>query len=81
MDSFLYPSVPNGSKDQSSTSEEIFAMNDILFHSDGLDKAIARVENMAEKVRNVDWSALENHLRLRIFTISQDLEAEKPIES
>ena len=81
MDSFVYPNFPYGSKDQSSTSEEILAMNDILFHSDGLGKAIARVENMAEKVRNVDWSALENHLRLRIFTISQDLEAEKSIES
>ena len=56
-------------------------MNDILFHSDGLDKAISRVENMAGKVRNVDWSALENRLRLRIFAISQDLEAEKPIQS
>jgi len=77
MDSFLYPNFPNGSKDPSSTSEERFAMNDILFHSDGLDKAIARVENMAEKVRNVDWSALENHLHLRF---SQDLEAEKSIE-
>ena len=80
MDSFLYPNFPNGSN-----------------HSDGLDKAIARVlpihlyhvEKMAEKagVRFVDvdwrWSALENHLRLGagIFTISQDLEAEKSIES
>ena len=81
MDSFLYSNFPNSSKDQSSTSEEIFAMNDILFHSDGLDKAIARVENMAEKVRNVEWSTLESHLRLGIFTISQDLEAEKSIES
>ena len=71
MDSFLYPNFPNGLKDQFSTSEEIFAMNDILSHSDGLDKAISRVEKMAEKVRNVDWSAL----RLRIFTISQDLDS------
>ena len=84
MDSFLYPNFPNSSKDskdQSSASEGTFVLNDILFQSDGLDKAIARVENMAEKVRNVDWSAPENHLRLGIFTISQDLEAEKSIES
>ena len=73
MDSFLYPNFPNGS-----------------IHSDGLDKAIARVlpihlyhvEKMAEDV-DWRWSALENHLRLGagIFTISQDLEAEKSIES
>ena len=81
MDSFLYPNCPNGSKEQSLTSKGLFAFNDIVSHSDGLDKAIARVENMAEKVRNVDWTALENHLRLgRIFIISQEIEAEKSLD-
>ena len=63
------------------TSKELFACNNIVSHSDGLDKAIARVENMAEEVRNVDWSALENHLRLlRIFIVSQEIEAEKSLD-
>ena len=51
MDSCLYLHFSNGSKDQSSTSEGKFALNDILCHSDGLDKAIARVENMAHPKR------------------------------
>ena len=77
MDSCLYLPFSNGSKDQSSTSEGKFALNDILCHSDGLDKAIARVENMAEKVRSVDWSALDNYLRL---ITSQDGETEKSLD-
>ena len=77
----LTPALPNGTKGQTDrqTSVGTSALDGIPFTlsskcsgGNDLDEVLARVENIAERIRNVDWSTTEYDFRLEKSVISQD---------
>ena len=77
----LKPELPNGTKDQPErqTSVGTSALDGIPFTlsskcsgGNNLDEVLARVETIAERIRNVDWSTTEYDFRLEKSVISQD---------
>lgn len=77
----LKPELPNGTKDQPErqTSVGASALDGIPFTlsskcsgGNNLDEVLARVETIAERIRNVDWSTTEYDFRLEKSVISQD---------
>ena len=77
----LTPALPNGTKGQTErqTSVGTSALDGIPFTlsskcsgGNDLDEVLARVENIAERIRNVDWSTTEYDFRLEKSVISQD---------
>ena len=81
----LKPELPNGQRDNlpttsRQTSVGASALDGIPFTlsskcsgGNDLDEVLARVENIAERIRNVDWSTTEYDFRLEKSVVSQDL--------
>jgi len=81
----LKPELPNGQRDtlpttSRQTSVGASALDGIPFTlsskcsgGNDLDEVLARVENIAERIRNVDWSTTEYDFRLEKSVVSQDL--------
>jgi len=81
----LTPELPNGRReDQPATLRQTsvgasaldgipFTLSSKCSGGNDLDEVLARVENIAERIRNVDWSTTEYDFRLEKSVISQDL--------
>jgi len=81
----LKPELPNGRReDLPTTSRQTsvgasaldgipFTLSSRCSGGNDLDEVLARVENIAERIRNVDWSTTEYDFRLEKSVISQDL--------
>ena len=73
----LTPALPNGTKGQTSVGTSAldgipFTLSSKCSGGNDLDEVLARVENIAERIRNVDWSTTEYDFRLEKSVISQD---------
>lgn len=66
--------VSSGSSGSSAYLDGIpFSLSSRCSGGNELDEVLARVENIAERIRNVDWSATEYDFRLEKSVITQDI--------
>ena len=76
----LAPELPNGTRQQTNRQNSVaasaldgvpFTLSSKCSGSNELDEVLARVENIAERIGNVDWSTTEYDFRLEKSVISQ----------